>query len=277
MNILDEIIAYKRTEVQERKELYPTKLLEKSLYFLSPAVSLKKYLLRPDKSGIIAEIKRASPSKGVINKYVSIERTSIGYMQAGASALSVLTDSKFFQGSVDDLKAARKFNYCPILRKDFMVDEYQIIEARSIGADAILLIAAALSSDEIKRFSAFAHSLGLEVLLEVHNNEELHRSICDDVDIVGVNNRDLQSFSVSLEVSERLAGEIPSSVVKISESGISSAQDVHRLRSAGYQGFLIGEQFMRHSRPEEACAQFIKEVRSFHATVKALGFAEMPS
>ncbi len=277
MNILDEIIAFKRTEVQERKELYPTKLLEKSLYFSSPTVSLKKYLLRPDKSGVIAEIKRASPSKGVINKYVSIERTSIGYMQAGASALSVLTDTKFFHGTNDDLKAARKFNYCPILRKDFTVDEYQILEARSIGADAILLIASALTPEEIKRFGAYAHSLGLEVLLEVHNSEELKRSYCDAVDIVGVNNRDLQSFTVSLETSEQLAHEIPSGVVKISESGIKSAQDVHRLRSAGYQGFLIGEQFMQHSRPEEACAQFIKEVRAFHATVKSLGYAEMPA
>jgi indole-3-glycerol phosphate synthase len=279
MNILDEIIAHKRTEVQNRKELYPTKLLETSLYFSSPAVSLKKYLLRKDKSGIIAEIKRASPSKGVLNKHVSIERTSIGYMQAGASALSVLTDAKFFHGSSDDLKAARKFNYCPILRKDFTVDEYQILEAKSIGADAILLIAAVLSPDEIKRFGAFAHALGLEVLLEVHSGEELARSLsaADTVDIIGVNNRDLQSFSVSLEISESLASEIPSGMVKISESGIRTAQDVHRLRSAGYHGFLIGEQFMRHSRPEEACRAFVREIRSYTSTVKALGFTELPS
>ncbi|MFY7999134.1 MAG: indole-3-glycerol phosphate synthase TrpC [Candidatus Kapaibacteriota bacterium] len=279
MNILDEIIAHKRTEVQNRKELYPTKLLETSLYFSSPAVSLKKYLLRKDKSGIIAEIKRASPSKGVLNKHVSIERTSIGYMQAGASALSVLTDAKFFHGSSDDLKAARKFNYCPILRKDFTIDEYQILEAKSIGADAILLIAAVLSPDEIKRFGAFAHALGLEVLLEVHSGEELARSLsaADTVDIIGVNNRDLQSFSVSLEISESLASEIPSGMVKISESGIRTAQDVHRLRSAGYHGFLIGEQFMRHSRPEEACRAFVREIRSYTSTVKALGFTELPS
>ena len=280
MNILDEIVAHKRTEVQQRKELYPTKLLETSLYFSSPAVSLKKYLLRKDKSGIIAEIKRASPSKGVLNKHVSIERTSIGYMQAGASALSVLTDAKFFHGSSDDLKAARKFNYCPILRKDFTVDEYQILEAKSIGADAILLIASVLSPDEIKRFGTFAHSLGLEVLLEVHSGEELARSLSaadDAVDIIGVNNRDLQSFSVSLDTSERLASEIPNGKIKISESGIRTAQDVHRLRSAGYHGFLIGEQFMRHSRPEEACRAFVREIRSYTSTVKALGFTELPS
>jgi indole-3-glycerol phosphate synthase len=189
----------------------------------------------------------------------------------------VLTDTKFFQGSNDDLKAARKFNYCPILRKDFTIDEYQILEAKSIGADAILLIAAVLTADEIKRLSAFAHSLGLEVLLEVHSSEELARSLCDDVDVVGVNNRDLQTFAVSLETSERIASEIPNALVKISESGIKTAQDIHRLRSAGFQGFLIGEEFMRHSRPEEACANFIREMRSFASTVKALGFTELPS
>jgi indole-3-glycerol phosphate synthase len=277
MTILDQIVAYKRAAVAEHKDLYPIKLLEKSLYFASPTVSLAKYLTRPDKSGIIAEIKRASPSKGVINKHVSIERTSIGYMQAGASALSVLTDEKFFHGKNDDLKAARTFNYCPILRKDFTIDEYQIIEAKSIGADAILLIAAILTPDEIKRFSALAQSLGLEVLLEVHNDEELQRSYCDSITVVGVNNRNLHDFSVSLEISAELASKIPSQFLKISESGIKTAKDVHYLKSVGYNGFLIGEQFMQHSRPEEACAQFVREVRSYTSTVKALGFTELPS
>ncbi|TAE21970.1 MAG: indole-3-glycerol phosphate synthase TrpC [Candidatus Kapaibacterium sp.] len=277
MTILDHIVAHKRAALAEQKELYPTKLLEKSLYFASPTVSLTKYLTRADKSGVIAEIKRASPSKGGINKYVSIERTSIGYMQAGASALSVLTEEKFFQGKNDDLKAARKFNYCPILRKDFTIDEYQIIEAKSIGADAILLIAAILTPEEIRQFSQTAQALGLEVLLEVHNREELERSVCDSLNIVGVNNRNLHDFSLSLETSEELAHLIPPGMVKISESGIKSAVDVHRLRSVGFQGFLIGEQFMQHSRPEEACAEFIRAVRSYTSTVKALGFAEMPS
>jgi indole-3-glycerol phosphate synthase len=275
--ILNEILAHKRAEVNERKELYPVKLLERSLYFPSPCVSLTKYLLRPDKSGIIAEIKRASPSKGVINGYVSIERTSIGYMQAGASALSVLTDMRFFRGANADLQAARAFNYCPILRKDFTIDEYQIIEAKSIGADAILLIAAALAPEEIKRFAALARSLGMETLLEVHTEEELERSLCDEIDAVGVNNRDLQTFSVSLETSERLASKIPDAFTRISESGIATPADVHRLQSAGFQGFLIGELFMRHSRPEEACREFIAGVRSLRTTVKALGFAELPS
>ncbi|MCS6807358.1 MAG: indole-3-glycerol phosphate synthase TrpC [Bacteroidota bacterium] len=277
MNILETIVAHKRRELHERKELYPVKLLEKSLYFTSPTVSLKKYLLRPDKSGIIAEIKRASPSKGTINKYVSIERTSIGYMQAGASALSILTDAQFFRGSNYDLEAARKYNYCPILRKDFTLDEYHIIEARSIGADAILLIAAILTPHDIKRLAAFAQSLGLEVVLEVHNQQELHNSMCEYIDIVGVNNRDLTTFLVSLNTSETLIHDIPQDCVKISESGINSPQAAHRLKILGYQGFLIGEQFMRHSRPELACKAFIRELRSITATIHSLGYSELPA
>ena len=169
MNILEKIVVQKRIEVAEQKALIPTALLEKSIYFKSPTVSLKSYLLREDKSGIIAEFKRKSPSKGDINKYAKVDEVTLGYMQSGASALSVLTDEQFFGGSDNDLKKARKLNYCPILRKDFIIDEYQIIEARSIGADAILLIASVLSKEEIIRFSNLAKKLSLEVLLEVHN------------------------------------------------------------------------------------------------------------
>src|SRR3954468_7885378 len=157
MNILEKIISQKRKEVDERKSFYPVKLLEKSIYYSSPVVSLKKYLLRDDKVGIIAEIKRKSPSKGVINQHVSIERTSIGYMQAGASALSILTDTEFFGGKNEDLTVARKYNYCPILRKDFTIDEYQVVEAKSIGADAILLISAILDPMQAKQLASFAH------------------------------------------------------------------------------------------------------------------------
>jgi len=156
MQILEEIIAYKRKQVEEQKGLFPAKLLEKSIFFDTPTVSLTKYLLREDRWGIIAEIKRKSPSQGIINDNVSVERISIGYMQAGASALSVLTDHKYFGGSNQDLTDARTFNFCPILRKDFTVDEYQIIEAKSIGADAILLIAAALTPSEVRKLTAFA-------------------------------------------------------------------------------------------------------------------------
>jgi len=257
MNILEKIVEQKKIEVAERKSLYPVKLLEQSIFFASPTVSLKRYVQRKDLSGVIAEIKRKSPSKGVINPYVSIERTSIGYMQAGASALSVLTDNDFFGGSNEDLMVARKFNYCPILRKDFTIDEYQIIEAKSIGADAILLIAAILEPSQVKQLASFAHAMGLEVLLEVHAADELDPALFSKIDLVGVNNRDLKSFEVSLDVSRKLAGLIPKEVVKISESGISSPESIHELREIGFDGFLMGENFMKHSRPEIAAREFI--------------------
>ncbi len=262
MNILDEIIQYKRIEVAERKSLYPVKLLEQSIYFQSPVVSLKKYVQREDKSGIIAEIKRKSPSKGDINPYVSVERTSIGYMQAGASALSILTDKKFFGGSNDDLMLARKFNFCPILRKDFVVDEYQIIEAKSIGADAILLIAAALDPKEILDLARFARSLQLEILMEVHNEKELQDNLEAEVDLIGVNNRDLKSFITDINISKRLAELIPDTAVKVSESGIENTDTIIELKKYGYQGFLMGQNFMQHSRPEKACKEFIDELNT---------------
>src|SRR5687768_7292273 len=268
MNILHQIIEHKRKEVAERKELYPVKFLEQSIFFGSQPVSLGKYIQREDKSGIIAEIKRKSPSKGIINPYISVERTSIGYMQAGASALSVLTDKNFFGGSNEDLTMARKFNFCPILRKDFTIDEYQIIEAKSIGADAIFLIAAVLDAPRLKTLASFAHTFGLEVLLEVHNEEELKLSLDAGADLIGVNNRDLKTFQLSIEVSKRLADGIPSSVVKVSESGIESVQAILDLKNYGYEGFLMGQNFMQHSRPEVACKAFIDDLRK--ATVQKI-------
>ncbi|MEQ9305004.1 MAG: indole-3-glycerol phosphate synthase TrpC, partial [Marinoscillum sp.] len=217
MNILDQIIADKKEEVAQRKSLYPIKLLEQSTYFDGKPVSLKKYIRRKDKLGIIAEFKRKSPSKGVINNSAQVERTTIGYMQAGASGLSILTDSKYFGGKNEDLTIARSFNFCPILRKDFIVDEYQIIEAKSIGADVILLIAAALKPQEIKTLGAFAQSLGMEVLLEVHNKEELETSINENVDLLGVNNRNLGTFHTDIQTSKDLAAMIPNDFVKVSE------------------------------------------------------------
>lgn len=262
MNILEQIAAQKVTEVAELQSLYPTKLLEKSIYFATQTVSLRKYLMRPDKSGIIAEFKRKSPSKGMINKYAPVERTTVGYMQAGASALSVLTDSQYFGGSSEDLTLARKFNFCPILRKDFIIDEYQIVQAKSTGADVILLIAGILSPTEIARLGAFAHSLGLEVLLEVHNKAELDRSLSQHIDIVGVNNRDLTNFEVSVNTSFELAAHIPDSFIKVSESGLSDVETINQLKEAGYLGFLIGETFMKTSRPEKACAQLISKLKA---------------
>jgi indole-3-glycerol phosphate synthase len=266
MNILDQIIEHKRREVSDRKALYPVKLLEQSIYFSSPTVSLKKYVQRKDLTGIIAEFKRKSPSKGIINAHAPVERTTIGYMQAGASALSVLTDKQFFGGSNDDLVVVRKFNFCPILRKDFTVDEYQIIEAKSIGADAILLIAAVLAPAESKSLAAFAHSLGLEVLLEVHDVTELKQNLEVDADLIGVNNRNLKTFEVSIEVSKQLADLIPDSVVKVSESGISSPETIIELKKYGYEGFLMGENFMKHSQPEVAAMEFVQELRKAEST-----------
>jgi len=260
-SILKKIVAHKKEEIAQRKSLYPVKLLEQSIYFQTPVVSLRKYLRRPDKSGIIAEFKRRSPSKGDINPYARVERVSIGYMQAGASALSVLTDTHFFGGKNEDLTEARKFNFCPILRKEFILDEYQILEARSIGADAILLIAECLSKEAVAQLAAFAHTLGLEVLLEIHSPDQLAK-LHPDLDLVGVNNRNLEDFSVSIEASLQLGEAIPKDFTKISESGISDPRAVARLREAGFEGFLIGEHFMATADPPKACRQFIRDLES---------------
>ncbi|WP_226390243.1 indole-3-glycerol phosphate synthase TrpC [Penaeicola halotolerans] len=262
MNVLDKIIAHKHVEVAERKALYPTKLLEKSTFFEGKPVSMKKYILRPDKTGIIAEFKRKSPSKGLINATAQVERTSIGYMQAGASALSILTDTEFFGGKNEDLITARQYNFCPILRKDFVVDEYQIIEAKSIGADCILLIAAALEPAKVKSLADFAHSLGLEVFLEVHDDAELLNNLHPQIDLLGVNNRSLKTFEVSVQTSYDLLDQIPDQYVKISESGISDPQTIVDLRTAGFQGFLIGENFMKSSRPHDAAKDFMQKLKS---------------
>lgn len=265
MNILDKIIAHKHIEVAERSSLVPVKLLEKSIFFEGEVVSMKKYVNDREKSGIISEFKRKSPSKGMINGTASVEAVSIGYMQAGASALSILTDTDFFGGSISDLKDARKYNFCPILRKDFIVDEYQLLEAKSIGADCILLIAAALEPPRLKELAIFAKSLGLEILLEVHDGEELEKSLCEELDLVGVNNRNLKTFEVSLQTSLDLVDKIPDDFVKISESGISDPTTLITLKKAGFNGFLIGENFMKASRPEQAVYNFIKEYRNLLA------------
>ncbi len=259
MSILNDIIGFKKKEVQERKELYPVKYLEKSIYFPTQPVSMKKYLLREDLPGIIAEIKRKSPSKGMINPHVSIEKTSIGYMQSGASGLSILTDSEFFGGSNQDLSTARKFNFCPILRKDFTINEYQVIEAKSIGADVILLIAAGLDKNRATALGKLAQTLGMEVLLEIHGESELDY-LGDHIDLVGINNRDLTTFETTLETSFMLAPLLPDELVKVAESGIATPSDVVELTGYGFLGFLIGENFMKHSRPEQACARFIDQL-----------------
>jgi indole-3-glycerol phosphate synthase len=260
-NILDQIVADKRVEVAKNKELYPVKLLEQSIYFGGKPVSLTQYIRREDKVGILAEFKRQSPSKGIINGAASVEKTTIGYMQAGASGLSVLTDTKYFGGKNEDLITARNFNFCPILRKDFIIDEYQILEAKSIGADVILLIAAVLNPEEIKRLGAFAKSFGMEIILEVHDEEEMQRSVNVHVDILGVNNRNLKTFVTDINLSNELSEKIPSEFLKMSESGISQPETVVDLMKYGYEGFLIGENFMKTGNPAIAAKTFIDDIK----------------
>lgn len=260
-NMLDEIISFKKGEVADAKEFVPSATLEKSIYFESDTISFKSHICRSDLSGVIAEFKRRSPSKGDINENADVEQISVGYMEAGASALSILTDKNFFGGSIGDLCIARKFNSCPILRKDFIIDEYQIIESKAIGADAILLIAAVLTPDETKSLAAFAQSLNLEVLLEVRSKKEIGDYVTEYIDVVGVNNRNLKTFKVDIKVSLELAEEIPKGLVKISESGISDPETAHTLRSVGYNGLLVGEQFMKSDTPHISCGVFIKEFR----------------
>lgn len=260
MNILDQIIEHKRKEVSDCKSTTSIQTLEKGMYFSRKTVSLREWVRRRDKSGIIAEFKRRSPSKGVINAGAPVDRTTRGYADAGASALSVLTDRHFFGGSNEDLINARKDNACPILRKDFTIDEYQISEAKAIGADAILLIAAVLRPEESEKLATHAHALGLEVLLEVHNETELRDNLGIGADLIGVNNRDLKSFTVNLEVSKNLSALIPDGIVKVSESGISHPGAIIELRQFGYEGFLIGENFMKEASPEKAAAAFIGEL-----------------
>ncbi|MCL4107331.1 UNVERIFIED_CONTAM: hypothetical protein GTU68_067242 [Idotea baltica] len=259
MSILKDIVEYKKKEVEKDKSLYPVTLLEQSIHFDAPCVSLSEYILREDKAGIIAEFKRKSPSKGGINLYASPEEVSIGYMQAGASAISVLTDKNFFGGSKEDLKTVRKYNYCPILRKEFIIDEYQILEAKSIGADAILLIASILTEEEVKQFTRLAKSLGLEILFEVHGEDEIKKYI-PEIDLIGVNNRNLETFKTDFNYSLDVYNKLPADAVKISESGINDPIVVRQLKDAGYDGFLIGEHFMASGHPEQKCKQFIDAI-----------------
>ncbi len=258
MNILEKIVAFKRTEVAERKVSVPVLVLEKEAGFSREVLSLRQSLLDPARTGIIAEFKRRSPSKGVINDRVTVESVTRGYAAAGASCLSVLTDTEFFGGTSDDLRAAR-VNQIPILRKDFMIDEYQIVEARAMGADVILLIAACLSPGEVRSLARFAGSLGLEVLLEIHNEEELGH-ICDETPLVGVNNRDLKTFTVDVERSIRLSKKIPAGKLLIAESGINEVTTILHMKKAGFQGFLVGEHFMKEQDPGVAFRDFVREL-----------------
>lgn len=259
MNILDKIIFDKQREVVLKKSIIPVSQLENSVFFERETISLSQKL-KISSSGIIAEHKRRSPSKSVINHNFTVEEVVKGYEDAGACGISVLTDGKYFGGSLDDLLLARASVNIPLLRKEFIVDEYQILEAKAFGADLILLIAAVLTREEIKSLSEFAKKLGLEVLLEVHNLEELQKSIMPSLDMIGVNNRNLKTFEVSLDFSKQLASQIPDEFVKVSESGISSIEAISELRPYGYNGFLIGENFMKTDNAGKAATEFIKQL-----------------
>ena len=260
MNILDKIVAQKQIEVAARKLQTPVGVLEQMKYFSAETLSLYSFLLDPTKTGIIAEFKRKSPSKGVINDQATVEEVTMAYAKYGASGISVLTDTEFFGGSLNDLLAAT-INEVPLLRKDFMIDEYQLIEAKAHGAEVILLIAACLSPDKVKSMAATAKSLGLEVLLEIHNEQELEH-ICDSIDLVGVNNRNLKNFEVSIDTSLALIKQIPTNKLAIAESGISIVYTIVTLRQAGFKGFLIGENFMKQASPSIAFAEFVHQLKA---------------
>jgi indole-3-glycerol phosphate synthase len=254
-SILDKIIASKKVEVASCKLSTPISALEKASAFARKCLSMKQSLLNSE-SGIISEFKRKSPSLGWIHEDADVVDVTSGYSAAGASGISILTDEEYFGGTPMDLMAARQFITCPVLRKDFVIDEYQLYEAKAMGADVILLIAAALTVEETLKLAENAHKLGLEVLLEVHNAEELGHAN-DYVDMLGVNNRNLKTFEQSIQTSFDLAALIPDKFVKVSESGISKTETVKELRKVGYKGFLMGENFMKEDNPVEALEKFI--------------------
>ncbi len=261
MDILEKIVLQKKKEVALKKSLIPIKQLEASNLFNRKTVSLSNALRESD-SGIIAEFKRRSPSKSVINSISPIQEVARAYEAAGVCGMSVLTDSHFFGGSLEDLLLARATVNIPLLRKEFIIDEYQLIEAKAHGADVILLIAAILSRDEIKAFSELARQLQLEVLLEVHNESELNHALMPGLTMIGVNNRNLKNFEVSLETSRMLASKIPDEFVKVSESGLRQTSAIISLRQEGYEGFLIGESFMASQDPGKSATNFIKDLEA---------------
>lgn len=260
-NILTEIVAERKNAVKQLKSILPVETWEMMPLFEKKCNSLKKSLNDRKKTGIIAEFKRASPSKGIINDKADIFDVVLSYQLNNASAVSILTEPIFFKGSNDDILEIASSLTIPILRKDFIVDEYQIFESKALGADVILLIAACLSKKEVKQFASVAKNLGLEILLEIHNEEELDH-VCDEVDFVGVNNRNLKTFQVDVQTSFDLIQKIPSSKPAISESGISDVETIVTLKQAGFKGFLIGENFMKQPNPAIAFAEFVEQLKA---------------
>ena len=261
MKILDKIVKDKKLEVDKLYSNSSIKELESSSLFSRQCISLKDSILKSN-GGIICEFKRRSPSNNNINYKSNISEVVKGYQKAGAAGLSILTNKQYFGGDIQDILEIRDISSIPILRKEFIVSEYQIIEAKSIGSDAILLIASILSKEEIKNYSSLAKDIGLEVLFEIHDAEELEKLSGENIDIIGVNNRNLDTLEIDLQNSVDLYNKIPNSFVKISESGISKVESILKLRKVGYQGFLIGENFMKTDDPFESAYNFIKEVEN---------------
>jgi indole-3-glycerol phosphate synthase len=259
MDILKTIISHKRKELEIRKKSVPVNRLEDSEFFRCKMPSFFEAIAAPGPS-VIAEFKRMSPSRGIINIHAEIEQVAKEYQDAGIAALSILTDNKFFGGGEQDLKNVAGFSQIPILRKDFIIDEYQIVESRSIGAAAILLIASVLTKKEVNSFAELAANLGMDVLFEIHDKEDIDK-ISRHIKIAGINNRNLKTFRVDLERSAELIALLPEKFLKVSESGISGYRDAKKLYELGYDAFLVGELFMREESPGKAASVFIKDLR----------------
>ncbi|GAB0157437.1 indole-3-glycerol phosphate synthase TrpC [Chryseobacterium sp. Alg-005] len=257
MTILDKIVERKKEEIKVSRSKTSVEELKNSRFFGRRPLSLKESI--KNRSGIIAEFKRQSPSKGIINDQVSPLEVITAYEKFGASGISILTDKDFFGGSFDDVLKVREHINTPILRKDFMIDEYQFYEAKSIGADVVLLIASCLSPAQVEEFTDLSHELGLEVLLEIHTEEELKH--CNTkIDLVGINNRNLNDFKVDLQHSVQLKNQLPENILSIAESGIYNIEDFRYLKEQGFDGFLMGEYFMRNESPGVSFSHFIKNI-----------------
>jgi indole-3-glycerol phosphate synthase len=262
MNILDKIVAHKKEEIKQAKEKVSIKELEYYRHFMAPVASLKQNLINTPDFPVIAEFKRRSPSKGDIHPKAKVEEIIPGYSKAGVAGISVLTDSYFFGGSNDDLSKARDLTGTPIIRKEFIIDPYQVYEARAIGASAILLIATILKKEQARDLAALANYLGMEVLMELHDEKET-KVLNSYVDMVGINNRNLKTFEVNLEHAANLVSLLPDDILPIAESGIHSATDFCFLKEAGFKGFLMGEYFMKHDNPAKACQNLKAEIGGY--------------
>ena len=260
MDILEKITAFKREEVKSRKIMNPVSILEKSTFFKRSMPSFHAALAKPVPS-VIGEYKRKSPSQGTINPAADIRQVATGYQEAGIAAMSVLTDEEFFGGTNSDLQTVAGLLKIPVLRKDFIIDEYQVIEAKSIGSGAILLIASILSKKEVDILSGIAHNLGMDILFEIHDLMDLDK-MNQNIKIVGVNNRNLKTFKVSIKNSNELFHHLPHDCLKVAESGFQTIEDVQHLFYMGYDAFLIGERFMKTADPGKAALQFINNLKT---------------